>query len=483
MPPGVRAYQMDNMAEAIYLGQTNKPKLELYLQVRGPVRLAFEYDSPLPFRSALDPFFGPASPKASFAPDSSCVVQGWTVKEDASEDMGPYRLPLGWLDRSIEFVYGHPWWWILLGTLAATWRLSRRDKVRLLLLTEPPTTEVSSLDGAVRKDWRGQLWVDRGRLGDAASLRVSKPGYQVHQETIPAAWFAQARRGASLQWGPIRLQPEGQDLPVWELKIGETVAGYRILQRLGEGVSAVVYRVVPLSAQDGTELALKLLKPSELRGTDAVGRFRREMAALSKLQHPNIPYLSDYGEYRGMFYLCMELLQGSNLAELPLPLPLPTTRHILRQLATALSHAHGFGILHRDIKPGNVVLSEGNLAKLTDFGLARAQDSNTLTMEGTLLGTPAYMAPEVANGQPGCPQSDMYSLACLSLEILSGNPPYSGDSPLAVIFQQIQGPIPDVSALCPDLPSPLALCLQKMLAKAPEQRPANFQELLCALDS
>ena len=486
LPDGVRVFQMDSAAEPIYLGTSDRPQLELNTQIEGPIRLAFEYDSPLPMRASLDGWLGPACPQASFAPSSESVRGGWTVKQLPSPEMGPFRLPLGRVDRTIQGIFEGRWWLLgLLGLLGLA-RGLRRDKIQLVVQCEPSGAELTSQDLAVSRDRRGRTWIDRGRAGDEVVVRLSAPGYEAHRLSIPGHCLTSLRSGGSLLWppaGPIRLQLQQTDLPPWELSQGETVAGYRVAERLGEGVSAVVYRVTPLHDEQAPALALKLLKPEEMRGTQVIPRFRREMAAMVRMKHPNIPYLLDYGEYRGMPYLCMELLQGRSLAEQSLPLDARRSREVLLSLTRALSYAHQLGLLHRDVKPGNVVLSDDGVVKLTDFGLARWDDAATLTLEGTLLGTPAYMAPETISGQPASPQSDHYSLACLALEIMTGKPPYAGESPLAVAIQQVQEPPPNVSALVPELDSALAQWLQQMLCKAPEERPPNLEGLLWALES
>jgi hypothetical protein len=480
-PPGVRVYQMDGAAQPILLGRSDKPQLELYPQVGGPVRLAFEYDSPLPIRSWL----GPACPPASFEPQSACVRQGWTVKDTPAAHMGPYRLPLGPLDRLIEALYRGRWLGLALlaGLLGS--RLLRRDRVQLVVHCEPAGAQLTSQDQAVRRDWRGRHWIDRGRLGDQVVVRLWKEGYEARQLSIPVASVAGIKAGGRLMWPPagaVRLQFE-ENLAGWELPIGETVGGYQVAERLGEGVSAVVYRVVPLQDPAGRGAALKLLKPEELRGAEVMPRFRREMDALLRLRHPNIPYLLDYGEYRGMPYLVMELLAGKGLDQQPMPLARQRACQVLSQVAQALAYAHKMGVLHRDVKPGNVVLGDDGVVKLTDFGLARAQDSATLTAEGMLLGTPAYMAPETISGQPASAQSDQYSLACLALEVFTGHPPYEGESPLAVAIQHVQEPAPEVSELLPHLTFPLTQSLQRMLAKAPADRLPNLEPFMSALES
>lgn len=245
----------------------------------------------------------------------------------------------------------------------------------------------------------------------------------------------------------------------WELPVGARVGKYVVRRRLGEGVSAVVYEV------EG-DLALKLLKSSE-----ATARFRREMKALQRLNHPGIPTLFDFDEYLGLPYLVMELLSGSTLRQRLQKGPLERSEAVtvLAELAQTLAFAHKVGVLHRDVKPDNIVFHGGRVC-LTDFGLARSQDSTTLTAEGTLLGTAQYMAPELFDGKPTDEKTDQYALGCVAYELLTGSPPFRGETPLAVAVQHMQSPVPP-------LPDPLFPVIERMLAKNPEERFATLEDV------
>ena len=262
----------------------------------------------------------------------------------------------------------------------------------------------------------------------------------------------------------------------WELCIGEEFADYQVLERLGEGVSAVVYRV---GSQDG-DLALKLLKPQHFRDSDVLPRFRREMKALTRLRHSSIPYLMDFGEHRGMNYLAMELLSSRSLQDSLKDGPLPPREAlpVIRQITEALVVCHGQGILHRDIKPENVVWGKDGKVRLTDFGLARPHDASTLTVEGSLLGTPAYMSPEIAQGFPTSELSDIYSLGCLAHHLCSGAPPFAGESPLAVLMQHLSAEPPPIAHCPPGLQAWIDGCLKK----TPQERFASASEALQQLD-
>lgn len=260
----------------------------------------------------------------------------------------------------------------------------------------------------------------------------------------------------------------------WELRPGDEVDGYVVEEKLGEGASGVVYRV----HYRGEVLALKLLKP-QVSSHESMARFRRELKVLTRLRHPNIPYLAGFGEYMGMTYLVMELL-GSRTLEDELnegPLSEPRARGVLRQLAHALSVCHEAGVLHRDVKPANVVCECDGRVRLTDFGLARQTDASTLTQEGSILGTPNYMPPEVVQGEPATELSDQYSLGCVAYHLLSGKPPYEGENPVAVLLLHLQGG----AVLTADVSPELKAIVERMMAVRPDERFPNMRALLSAL--
>ena len=286
------------------------------------------------------------------------------------------------------------------------------------------------------------------------------------------------RLAASKEEPPPPGEPPPSGLP-WELSQGTLLQdstgdrpGFRILERLGEGVTSVVYRA---QGPDG-EVALKLLKPQQFRDGQAQARFRREMTSLCRLRHPNIPILYEFGESQGMGYLVMELLSDQTLSQRLQAGPLEETAAVdlLRTLTGALAFCHAQQVLHRDLKPDNVLFGLDGRPRLSDFGLARPHDASTLTVEGTMLGTPAYMAPEVAQGQPGDERSDLYSLGCLAYHLLAGQPPFTGDNPLAIVVQQISSPPPPLSGIS----SPLWGWLERCLAKLPEDRFSSVQQAL-----
>lgn len=330
----------------------------------------------------------------------------------------------------------------------------------------------------------------RVRVGDLAGWQRFPQVGTLNVELPPAQWRQWFLRtwlapllglAALLVWGGRQLwklrpgpapapSPAAVGLP-WEVLPGQLVGDYTVRERLGEGATAVVYRV----DKEGESYALKLLKPSELRGVDVTARFRREMRALVQLKDPHLPYVLDYGEYLGLQYLVMELLSGESLADRlkPGPLEIEVALALLAQLAATLSRVHAQGVLHRDIKPENVVFGRDGRLKLTDFGLARDQGATTVTAEGAWLGTPLYMAPELFQGERASAASDQYSLGALAYQLLTGRPPFEGESPLALAVQHMQAPVPDPRTGRPAVDA----MLLRMLAKAAGERYADLSEV------
>jgi Leucine-rich repeat (LRR) protein len=260
---------------------------------------------------------------------------------------------------------------------------------------------------------------------------------------------------------------------------------YRVLGVLGQGGMGVVFH-----AEDShlrRPVALKLLRPGAAADAPARERFLREARAAAGLEHEHIVPVYQAGEASGVPFLAMPLLAGESLeARLRRAGPLPAAEALRlgRQLARGLAHAHGRGVMHRDVKPANVWLEEladepgagggpGWRARLLDFGLARAAGDVSLTATGAVLGTPAYMAPEQAEGQPTGPRSDLYSLGAVLYQACTGQPPFTGENALAILTAlAIEEPRP-VRELSPSVPAALADLVMELLAKDPAARPTS----------
>jgi eukaryotic-like serine/threonine-protein kinase len=253
---------------------------------------------------------------------------------------------------------------------------------------------------------------------------------------------------------------------------------FRIVELLGEGRHATVYR-----ASDPTlerDVALKLLRTSAPRSARAFERFLGEARALARLRHPRIVSVYEAGRDGDQLYIALALIEGKSLAETLAESRLSHRRsaEIVAELAEALAYAHGFGIVHRDVKPANVRLDAQGAVYLMDFGIAYRPDSGEAPAPpGTILGTPAYIAPELAAGACGgavLPTSDQYSLGAVFYELLCGRPPFCGP-PSYVLFHAINHDPPDPSEIDQRVPRPLAEICRKAMAKRPERRYPSCQ--------
>nr|WP_255216696.1 serine/threonine protein kinase [Pseudenhygromyxa sp. WMMC2535] len=270
--------------------------------------------------------------------------------------------------------------------------------------------------------------------------------------------------------------------------VGKTLGGrYEIFQRLGAGGMGTVYR--GQHATLARPVAIKVLSPSLARDAALVERFLREARTTASIGHQNIVDISDVDQLEdGTAYFAMELLEGRELASLLRregPLPWPRAREILIQIARALGAAHRMGVVHRDIKPGNVYLIQrrGTLdfVKLLDFGVAKVEHERSLTRAGMVLGTASYMAPEQAVGETVDGRTDLYALCCVAFEMLTGRRPFPGNNYLEVMARHVQEPPPRPSSILPSLPPAIDALLLRGLAKLPEHRFADMQAFEQAL--
>jgi serine/threonine-protein kinase len=280
------------------------------------------------------------------------------------------------------------------------------------------------------------------------------------------------------------------------LQTGQRFAGCEVGRLLGAGASSAVYAVFDEAA--GEWRALKVFNPQPgAEGSAAAetrDRFSRELALARRLQHPDIVRLHDGGggvgdgtadgggdrndgrNDRSRAWLLMDLLPGTDLSRYTTParrLPEPVALRVAERLARALAHAHALGIVHRDLKPANVMVDWAtDRVTLTDFGVARAADSEN-TRTGLVLGSPAYMAPELLAGAPPTAASDLYALGVLLFQLLTARLPFDSDALGELLRQVAQQPAPDLRTLQPGLPDDLAALVGALLAKAPSARPKD----------
>jgi beta-lactam-binding protein with PASTA domain len=254
--------------------------------------------------------------------------------------------------------------------------------------------------------------------------------------------------------------------------IGELFDGrYLIESRLGSGGMADVYLATDQSL--GRKVAIKILSDRYARDADFVERFRREAAAAASLRHPNIVTVYDRGEARGTSYIAMEYLDGPTLKEEighRAPMPEPEVIGYATQALAALDAAHRQGVVHRDIKPHNMVLTDEGRLKVTDFGIARAANTQQMTEVGSIVGTAQYLSPEQARGLPVGPQSDIYSMGIVLYEMLSGDLPFNGDSAVEIAMKQVSDPPPPLHARNRLVSPAMEQVVMRALAKDPALR-------------
>jgi predicted ATPase/predicted Ser/Thr protein kinase len=253
---------------------------------------------------------------------------------------------------------------------------------------------------------------------------------------------------------------------------------YRVESELGHGGMGVVYRAYDTLLN--RSVAIKVLDAAGL-GTTCRARFLAEARAAAGLNHPNIVSVYDVGEVDGLPFIVMELVEGQTLRAQP-PESLEATLRFAFQICAALDHAHSCGIVHRDLKPENVLVAKTQTAKLMDFGLARSADMPHLTEDGAIVGTFAYMAPELIQGQPASVQSDLYALGVMLYELAAGRPPFDGDTPTVLLSQHLYAAVVPPSTYQAEIPAWLDDLILRLLSKQPDERPASAAEVLRALE-
>jgi serine/threonine protein kinase len=266
--------------------------------------------------------------------------------------------------------------------------------------------------------------------------------------------------------------------------IGELIAErYELEELVGKGGMSSVYRAKDRLLE--RTVAIKLLHEHYSRDDDYVERFRREARAAAQLSHPNIVTVIDRGEDGGRQFIVFEYIEGQNLKQLVESkgrLPVRTALELGIEIGRALAFAHESGLVHRDVKPQNVLLGNGDV-KVTDFGIARSADvKHGLTQTGTVLGTSEYIAPEQASGQPVSVLSDVYSLGVVIYELLAGEPPYKGDNFVAVAMRHVNDPLPSIAEARPDAPLRLDAALRRAMAKRPEERFPSMADFVNELE-
>jgi serine/threonine protein kinase len=259
---------------------------------------------------------------------------------------------------------------------------------------------------------------------------------------------------------------------------------YRVLRVLGRGGMGIVFEAEDINL--ARPVALKVLRPEISSTSDGRTRFHREAQAAAALQHDHIVTVFHFGEERGVLYLALQLLVGETLEDRLQRQPrlsLQTILRLGREIADGLSAAHALHLIHRDIKPSNIWLEAGrDRVKILDFGLARAKgDDARITQTGAVMGTPAYMSPEQARGQPVGPRGDLFSLGCVLYRLCTGEAPFGREDTLATLSALALEEPPLVKELNPEVPPGLSKLIDRLLAKEPADRPASAGEVVDAL--
>lgn len=267
--------------------------------------------------------------------------------------------------------------------------------------------------------------------------------------------------------------------------IGKTLGQYRIVEKLGQGGMAEVFKAYQPALD--RYVAIKVLHPMVATDTQFLARFQHEARAVAKLRHGHIVQVYDFGSEGNTYYMVMEFIDGQtlkarlrDLKEAGQTMSLEEAQGIIQAVAEALEYAHKRGMVHRDVKPANILLTSEGEAVLSDFGIARMVEGTRFTMTG-VVGTPDYMSPEQGQGLEIDHRSDIYSLGVVLYEMLTGQTPFKADTPLAVIFKHVQDPLPLPRSINPDIPEPVERVILKALAKRPEDRFQSTMEMAKAL--
>jgi tRNA A-37 threonylcarbamoyl transferase component Bud32 len=264
---------------------------------------------------------------------------------------------------------------------------------------------------------------------------------------------------------------------------GQQIGQYTVGEIIGRGGMATVYKAQQTSI--GRTVAIKVMPTQFLSDPNFLGRFKREVEVIAQLQHPRILPVYDYGDYHGRPYIVMAYLDGGTLTERIKqgPMPLEEVTRIVGQIADALDFAHGEEIIHRDFKPSNVLLDRRGNAYLADFGIAKVSEATVQLTGSGIIGTPAYMAPEMADSGEVSPAIDIYALGVTIYEMLTGKYPFEAETPLRVMMAHATSPIPDVREARPDLPVGVTAVVQRAMAKDPMDRYQSASDLAKALEA
>jgi serine/threonine-protein kinase len=264
-----------------------------------------------------------------------------------------------------------------------------------------------------------------------------------------------------------------------EPRPGDSLGPYRITRVIGRGRMGIVFEGIE---DGGSPVAVKVVTTELSQDEVFLRRFRREVKAAQKIEHPNVVPVLDDGVEGGLPYLVQRLIPGGSLADRVAagPLQLETAVRLLAGAAAGIDALHQAGLVHRDIKPANILL-DGDTPYVSDFGLAKDSQASNLTRPGQALGSLDYMSPEQIRGEDVSPATDIYSLGCVMFEVLTGTPPFGGRPSMRVLFAHLQEPPPDLTAQRPDISQPVARAISRALEKEPDDRPSSAMEYVAGV--
>ncbi|MGQ0642684.1 MAG: serine/threonine-protein kinase, partial [Gemmatimonadaceae bacterium] len=261
-----------------------------------------------------------------------------------------------------------------------------------------------------------------------------------------------------------------------------TAGEYEIFGELGRGGMATVYLAHEISLD--RKVAIKVMAPGMVHSPGLVERFKREARTAANLSHPNIIPIYAVREVDDLLFCVIKLVKGTPLDAIMRELgklPIPMVQAILAQVGDALGYAHRHGVVHRDVKPGNILIDDDGWAVVTDFGIAKVPELEGLTLTGVAVGTPTYMSPEQGTGNEVTGAADQYSLGVVAYEMLTGRPPFTGSSMMAVLYSHFHDPPPSLEELRPDCPAELSDAVMRMLSKDPDDRWLTLEEASAAM--
>jgi serine/threonine-protein kinase len=319
------------------------------------------------------------------------------------------------------------------------------------------------------------------------NARLNRLAAQQSRIALPPATTPDAAGSAPTATSPAPLSPTAlataHEASSGALAPGATLLGrFQIERLIGSGGMGAVY--LASDRQIGEQVALKVIARGLADDPAVADRFRREASAARRITHPNVIRIHDLGEDAGLMFLSMEYFPGRTLAAIVAArrqLPLGDATPILRQVCDALRAAHAAGVVHRDLKPQNILVNDRGEVRVIDFGLAKAAAQRSLTATGLILGTPDYMAPEQVRGQPVDHRADIYSLGAMTYHLLCGRPPFVAESPIAVGFLHCHEAPAPLTAHVPTVPAEVEAAVLRCLAKSPGERWNSVEELAAAL--